>query len=316
MTTEIDDSSKSRSAKNEGHRNIGFMMQDAREKAGFSIERAAMSTRITPAFIEALEQERFEVLPGAIFGRGFIRNLCRTYGCDPEGMIRAYDAALMQKAHPEGESRDKVSTKQVKVKEALAFVGEAEWKSRVRESVSNYYGKGKPYLLIAPIVVLGIYAAQAVYNRKEEPVPPIQETTAETIAEPTSVAAPVDSPTPPAGTTASAPSETAASTPAQAAFDGVIRGEGIEAVEIYVKEPVNIGTTRDRERQTSETMRPGAYKLQFNEQLKLYVEDMSAVEIRFKGQPIPNRGVKGEKRFMTFAVSESAIAKSAEKTKL
>lgn len=316
MTTEIDDSSKSKPAKNDAPRNIGFMMQDAREKAGYSIERAAMSTRISPAFIEALEQERFEVLPGAIFGRGFIRNLCRAYGSDPEAMIRAYDLALTQKAHPEGspQSREKPSGNHIKVKEALAFVGEAEWKSRVRESVSNYYNKGKPYLLIAPVVVLGIYAAQAIYNRKEVAVAPAPEMTAESIAETPSAPAPAA--TTAQGTPAPVETPAAAPQPAKEQFTGVVRGEGSEAIEIYVKEAVNVGITRDRDRQTSESMRPGSYKLQFNEQLKLYVEDMSAVEIRFRGQSIPNRGVKGERRFMTFAVSDSAIAKSSDKTKL
>ena len=44
---------------------------------------------------------------------------------------------------------------------------------------------------------------------------------------------------------------------------------------------------------------------------------MSVVEVKFKGQIIPNKGVKNEKRYMTFAVSEATLAKkAAEKTKL
>ena len=62
---------------------FGAIFRAARESSGFTVERAAMATRISQPFIEALERDDFDKLPGAVFGRGFIRNLyhksCKDY---------------------------------------------------------------------------------------------------------------------------------------------------------------------------------------------------------------------------------------------
>ena len=70
---------------------FGAMFRAARESSGFTVERAAMATRISQPFIEALERDAFDKLPGAVFGRGFIRNLCKTYGKDSTEFLAAFD---------------------------------------------------------------------------------------------------------------------------------------------------------------------------------------------------------------------------------
>src|SRR4051812_14423241 len=91
MTTEIDGSNEPFVSP----KSFGASLREARELAGFSVERAAMSTRISAAFIDSLENQSFKVLPGEIFGRGFVRNLCRAYGCDSKALIASYNQAVL-----------------------------------------------------------------------------------------------------------------------------------------------------------------------------------------------------------------------------
>ena len=46
-------------------------------ESGASLQDISHQTRISINFLEALENAEFEPLPGEIFGRGFIRNVCK-----------------------------------------------------------------------------------------------------------------------------------------------------------------------------------------------------------------------------------------------
>tara|TARA_B100001094_G_C18176990_1_gene798469 strand:- start:1253 stop:2140 length:888 start_codon:yes stop_codon:yes gene_type:complete len=71
---------------------LSELIREEREKADFSVERAAAATRITISFIKAIEGGDFKQLPGYIFVRGFIRSLCRIYESDKcDQLLELYD---------------------------------------------------------------------------------------------------------------------------------------------------------------------------------------------------------------------------------
>lgn len=72
---------------------FGDMILRAREEAGYSLNRAALATKISPLFIEALETGNFGELPGIVFGRGFIRSLCKIYNREPNGFLAVFEKA-------------------------------------------------------------------------------------------------------------------------------------------------------------------------------------------------------------------------------
>jgi cytoskeleton protein RodZ len=72
---------------------LGSRLREAREKRGLSLSQVEESTRIRRAFLEALEEERFDDLPGDVYARGFIRNYAHFLGLEPEGLIGAYRKA-------------------------------------------------------------------------------------------------------------------------------------------------------------------------------------------------------------------------------
>ena len=55
-----------------------------------SLEEVSTATRIAPRFLEALESEQWDKLPGGVFNRGFIRAVARYLGLDEENLVSEY----------------------------------------------------------------------------------------------------------------------------------------------------------------------------------------------------------------------------------
>ena len=62
----------------------------ARENKGLTLREVEEATRIRAYFLEALEEERFDDLPGNAYARGFLYNYARYLELDPETLIQAY----------------------------------------------------------------------------------------------------------------------------------------------------------------------------------------------------------------------------------
>ena len=57
---------------------------------GVSLEEVSAATRISTRFLEAIESDRWESLPGGVFNRGFIRSVARYLGLDEDSMVAEY----------------------------------------------------------------------------------------------------------------------------------------------------------------------------------------------------------------------------------
>ncbi len=57
---------------------------------GVSLEEVSAATRISRRFLEAIESDRWESLPGGVFNRGFIRSVARYLGLDEDSMVAEY----------------------------------------------------------------------------------------------------------------------------------------------------------------------------------------------------------------------------------
>ena len=57
---------------------------------GVSLEEISAATRIAPRFLEALENEQWEQLPGGVFNRGFIRSTARYLGLNEDNLVAEY----------------------------------------------------------------------------------------------------------------------------------------------------------------------------------------------------------------------------------
>ena len=73
--------------------NFGERLKRERELREVTLEEITAHTRIGPRFLEALENEDWEKLPGGVFNRGFVRSVARYLGLDEESLLGEYDLA-------------------------------------------------------------------------------------------------------------------------------------------------------------------------------------------------------------------------------
>ena len=69
---------------------FGEHLRREREMRGVSLDEICAATRIGNRFLEALENEEWERLPGGVFNRGFVRAVARFLGLDEEGFVAEY----------------------------------------------------------------------------------------------------------------------------------------------------------------------------------------------------------------------------------
>ena len=69
---------------------FGEDLKKAREAKGVAIEAIAAATKITTRYLQAVEQERFDQLPGGVFRRSIVRSYARTAGLDEEVWVKRY----------------------------------------------------------------------------------------------------------------------------------------------------------------------------------------------------------------------------------
>lgn len=66
---------------------IGAELARAREERGLSISDVAQQLKFAPRQLEALEQDRFEQLPGGTFARGMVRSYARLLKIEPDPLL-------------------------------------------------------------------------------------------------------------------------------------------------------------------------------------------------------------------------------------
>jgi cytoskeleton protein RodZ len=71
--------------------NFGASFKQARESKGISLAQIAAETRISTRFLRAIENEEFQLLPGGIFNRGFVRAFAEKVGLDPDQAVADYE---------------------------------------------------------------------------------------------------------------------------------------------------------------------------------------------------------------------------------
>lgn len=71
---------------------VGELLRSHRTNRGVALEQIAEATRIAAHQLEALEQERFDELPGGVFRVSFVRQFARHVGADEEEAVRLLKA--------------------------------------------------------------------------------------------------------------------------------------------------------------------------------------------------------------------------------
>jgi cytoskeleton protein RodZ len=73
---------------------FGEQLRREREMRHISLDEIAATTKIGTRLLRALEEEQFELLPGGIFNKGYVRAYAKYVGIDEEKAIAGYLQAL------------------------------------------------------------------------------------------------------------------------------------------------------------------------------------------------------------------------------
>jgi transcriptional regulator with XRE-family HTH domain len=71
---------------------VGQTLKAAREALGLQYRDLAAVTKIQPAMLKYMEEDRFEEFPAEVFARGFLRNYARELRLDAAKLLADYDA--------------------------------------------------------------------------------------------------------------------------------------------------------------------------------------------------------------------------------
>lgn len=76
---------------------LGQELKQEREKRRISLEEISRATRISLRFLQAIEDDDFELLPGSFFNKAFLRAYLRYLGLDEKAVISRYESLFPQK---------------------------------------------------------------------------------------------------------------------------------------------------------------------------------------------------------------------------
>jgi cytoskeleton protein RodZ len=148
---------------------IGQELKAAREAMGLSLEEVEQATKIRRKYLQALENEQFDLLPGAVYAKAFLKNYARFLNLDVEETMEAYSRLFIREAPPRSPER---STPR-----------------RTKEPVKvNVPGKPRYWLYLAAFVVLiGLTISLFYGARGMGLLPPADRTIEETRRNPAQV---------------------------------------------------------------------------------------------------------------------------------
>ncbi|HEY4485700.1 MAG TPA: RodZ domain-containing protein [Nitrospiria bacterium] len=95
---------------------LGEYLQKVRNERGMTIDQVAAITRISAAYIRALEENRLEALPGEVFVRGFVQVYGRCLGLADQELMPRFKRVAQEFYRTQEEARQSTQ-KEVRVEE-------------------------------------------------------------------------------------------------------------------------------------------------------------------------------------------------------
>ena len=121
----------------------GTLLREAREAAGLHVAALAVALKVPPAKLEALEQDRYDELPDAVFVRGLASAICRTLKIDAAPVLQRLPRTSAPRLV---QDTDGINTPFRSPRDAVA----SDWREQATRPVSIVVG----VLLLAAAVVM------------------------------------------------------------------------------------------------------------------------------------------------------------------
>jgi transcriptional regulator with XRE-family HTH domain len=172
---------------------IGDLLRREREKKGLSLGDVENATKIRVKYIQALETEQFQIIPGEVYRLGFLKNYARLLDLDQGAIITRYKAAhesadhgashdeepagarqTVANARPSVRDEDQPGTRQA---DTVARRPVIDWAGKIAQAGSIF--KSRRVLLGVASAVVVLLLAYVVLNigvSHRNNAPPLQQT--------------------------------------------------------------------------------------------------------------------------------------------
>ena len=236
---------------------FGDWLRRQREMREISLRDIADRTKISLRYLQAMEDDRFDLLPAPIFAKGFLREYARYVGLSPDEVVNHY-LSVQQQGAEEEEGVKKDST----------LAGQRPARP---QPVRNWtYGL---FLALAVLVLIGLVAALAWYAEKRRGDPAADVTPPPIAAPPAPEAAQVAEPLP-TPEEPKAPLEVTLDFTAACWIEVMADGKRVVAQEYAQGESLEVKAQQSV--------------------VLVKVGDASAADIQVNGLPFPLNGERGE----------------------
>ncbi|MBV9507539.1 MAG: helix-turn-helix domain-containing protein [Acidobacteriia bacterium] len=284
---------------------IGETLRRERLKRNLDLARVSGELKIPPRMLEAIEDERFDRLPGGVFAKSFVRQYAHLLGLDEEEIVGELQRMLepqpagSQAPHPVIKRLEEVPLPRVREWDAVA-----DKRSRWSSSL--------PALALVLVVMLVCSALYSWLQRSRRPVsaqeaPPAPAAVAVTPPAPVSStaspsAAPAPEPNPAANpaATGAAPAAPNGNVPPESspvAETAPAKPGAAVRVELTAEEPVWVSARADGQNVFSSTLAANESRtVDAASTILLRLGNAGGIRISLNGKPIGPVGAKGQIR--------------------
>jgi cytoskeleton protein RodZ len=129
---------------------FGEKLRREREMRGISLDEIATATKIGTRSLKALEDEKFSILPGGIFNKGFVRSYARYLGMNEDEAVADYQAAMKEQP---------VSVKTIATQSAMARANRLAAQQRRESQRSGGILRALLLLVLSGTIAFGGYTS-------------------------------------------------------------------------------------------------------------------------------------------------------------
>ena len=162
---------------------IGEILKSARQLKGYTLDDLQQITKIQKRYLIAIEDNDFDLMPGAFYTRAFIKQIADTVGLDGAALLEEHESEIPQAVVKTTPSTTYTTTSSNR---SRLNKNKSKWSS-VSNTLKNYF----PTILLGMFIVAIIFAiGQAVFSNRAQRNTPVttQATTQTAVAAETTVA--------------------------------------------------------------------------------------------------------------------------------
>lgn len=150
---------------------VGIKLRETREAKNLTLKDVEQATNIRRKYLEALETGEYDILPGTVYAKGFIRNYSEYLGLNPEEILSAYKQETCTEPQVEDKTEPVVV---VEPEKKVAKVVEGSFKEKIHKEKQKSY---TAYILAIIVIILGVYFGLDAFSPKEDKTVAVQNAT-------------------------------------------------------------------------------------------------------------------------------------------